>query len=161
MPGANNEVERIATIRVSQDIGAPIHNVFARFSDVEHGTEYVSGIKKIDMMSLGPLHLGSRWNETREVLGRVDDAEMEVTAFEQDKAYTITHHKAGFRIDTTFTFEPISTGTRVSVEFGLNRHGLVAPLLAPLEWAMAGRVREVLHHDLTDLKGSIEGATSA
>ena len=151
----------MATIRVSQDIGAPIHQVFAQFSDIEHGSEHVSGIRKVEMMTVGPVHLGSRWNETREVLGRVDDAEMEITAFEQDKAYTITHHKAGFRIDTTFTFEPIPSGTRVSIELGLNRHGLVAPLLAPLEWAMAGRVREVLNHDLADLKGSIEGVAGA
>jgi len=151
----------MATIRVSQDIGAPIHHVFAQFSDIEHGSEHVSGIRKVEMMTVGPVHLGSRWNETREVLGRVDDAEMEITAFEQDKAYTITHHKAGFRIDTTFTFEPIPSGTRVSIELGLNRHGLVAPLLAPLEWAMAGRVREVLNHDLADLKGSIEGVAGA
>ena len=108
----------MATIRVSQDIGAPIHHVFAQFSDIEHGSEHVSGIRKVEMMTVGPVHLGSRWNETREVLGRVDDAEMEITAFEQDKAYTITHHKAGFRIDTTFTFEPIPSGTRVSIELG-------------------------------------------
>jgi hypothetical protein len=151
----------MATVRVSQDIGAPVNDVFARCSDIEHGSEHVSGIKKVEMMTLGPLHLGSRWNETREVLGRLDDAEMEITAFEQDRAYTITHYKAGFRIDTTFTFDPIPAGTRVSVEFGLNPHGLLPSLLAPLEWAMAGRVRDVLSHDLADLKGSIEGVAGA
>jgi hypothetical protein len=148
----------MANVHVSEDIGAPVNRVFSRFTDIEHGSEYVSGIKKVDMMTLGPLHLGSRWTETREVMGRLDDAEMEITAFEQDKAYTITHHKAGIRIDTTFTFEPISTGTRVNVEFAFNPQGLPPSLLAPLEWATAGRVRQVLSHDLADLKGVIEGA---
>jgi hypothetical protein len=135
--------------------------VFALFTDIEHGSEHVSGIKKIDMMTIGPLHLGSKWNETREVMGRLDNAEMEITAFDQDKAYTITHYKGGVRIDTTFTFEPSPAGTRVSVEFGLNPQGLPPALLAPLEWAMAGKIKGVLSNDLADLKGSIEKVARA
>jgi uncharacterized protein YndB with AHSA1/START domain len=151
----------MATVCVSRDISAPIDRVFALFTDIEHGPERVSGIKKVEMMSFGPLHLGSKWNETREVIGRPDDAQMEITAFEQNKSYTITHHKAGVRIDTTFTFESVSAGTRVSVEFGLNPQGLPPALLAPLEWAMAGKVKDVLSHDLADLKGSIERVARA
>jgi hypothetical protein len=86
---------------------------------------------------------------------------MEVTAFELNRAYTITHHKAGVRMDAEFTFEPIAGGTRaggtkVSIEFGLGHQGLPPGLLSPLEWAIAGKVRDVLTHDLTDLKQSIE-----
>lgn len=146
----------MATVRVSRDISAPIEHVFAMFTDIEHGAEHVSGIKKVDMMTLGPLHLGSKWNETREVLGRLDDAAMEVTAFEHNRGYTITHHKVGVRIDTVFTFEPVERGTRVSVEFGLNPHGLPPAFLSPLEWAMKRTVREVLGQDLLDLKQTLE-----
>jgi len=146
----------MATVRVSRDIGASVDSVFEMFTDVEHGPRRVSSIKKIDMMTFGPLRLGSRWNETREVLGRLDDAEMEITAFERNKSYTITHHKAGVRIDTTFTFEPIEAGTRVSIEFGLNPQGLPPALLSPLEWAMSAKVRDVLGQDLLDLKESVE-----
>jgi hypothetical protein len=146
----------MATIRVFQDIRAPLQDVFAMFTDIERGASSVSGIKKIEMMSIGPLHLGSKWNETREVLGRLDDAEMEVTAFERNRSYTITHRKAGVRIDAVFTFEPVLDGTRVSIDFGLNPQGLPPALLSPLEWAMAGRVRDALSHDLVDLKGMVE-----
>jgi uncharacterized protein YndB with AHSA1/START domain len=146
----------MATVRVSRDINAPIAEVFDLFTDIERGADRVSGIKKVEMMTFGPLRLGSKWNETREVLGRIDDAQMEITAFEQNKTYTITHHKGGVRIDTTFTFESVPAGTRVSVEFGVNPHGLPPALLAPLEWAMAGKVKEVLGQDLQDLKTSVE-----
>lgn len=146
----------MATVRVSQDIGAPLDSVFELFTDIEHGPRRVSGIKKVEMMTFGPLRLGSRWNETREVLGRLDDAEMEITAFERNHSYTITHHKGGVRIDTMFTFESIDTGTRVSIEFGLNPQGLPPALLSPVEWAMSGRVRDVLGRDLLDLKESVE-----
>jgi len=146
----------MATVKVSSDIGAPVDVVFARFTDIDHAVEHVGGIKDIQVLTQGAFALGTRWNETREVLGRLDDAEMEVTAFEKNRAYTITHHKGGVRIDTTFTFEPTPTGTTVSLEFGLNSQGLPPALLAPLRWAISGKVHDVLAHDVSDLKSSVE-----
>ena len=59
---------------------------------------------------------------------------------------------AGVRIDTTFLFEPAGDATKVSVEFELESGGLPPGLLAPLGWAIAGKVEDVLRHDLSDLK---------
>jgi polyketide cyclase/dehydrase/lipid transport protein len=145
----------MATVKVSTEMRAPVEQVFGLFTDIEHGAERVSGIKKIEVLTTGPFELGTRWRETREVLGRLDDAEMEVTSFELNRQYTVTHHKAGVRIDTVFTFEPLPDGARVSIEFGLNSQGLPPGLLSPLEWALAGKVRDVLSQDLSDLKASI------
>jgi uncharacterized protein YndB with AHSA1/START domain len=146
----------MATIKVSTEINAPVQKVFAAFTDIEHGAEHVSAIKKIDILSPGPLNIGTRWLETREVLGRLDDAEMEVTAFERNRTYTLTHHKGGVRIDSVFTFEPVPAGTKVSIEFEMNNQGLPPGLLLPLEWAIAGKVRHALTDDLDDLKQAIE-----
>ena len=111
-------------------------------------------------MSTGPFNLGTQWIETREVLGRIDDAKMEITAYERNRSYTDTHHKAGVRIDTVFTFEPIPAGTNVSIEFELNPQGLPPGLLSPLEWAVGGKVRHALSDDLEDLKRSVEQVAS-
>jgi hypothetical protein len=94
--------------------------------------------------------------ETREVMGHLDSAEMQVTAFERNRTYTITHHKAGTAIETVFTFEPLEGRTKVRIEFVLESHGLPPGLLAPLGWAIAGKVRDVIGHDLADLKESME-----
>jgi hypothetical protein len=107
------------------------------------------------MLTTGAFGLGTRWRETREVLGITDTAEMEITAYERNRTYTITHHKLGARIDTVFTFEPLDGGTRVNVEFSLEGPGMPPGLLAPIEWAIAGKVREVLSQDLADLKESV------
>ena len=85
-------------------------------------------------------------------MGRLDSADMEITAFERNRMYTITHHKGGVRIDSTFWFEPANEGTNVSIEFELDSGGLPPGLLAPLGWAIAGKVEKVLSHDLADLK---------
>jgi uncharacterized protein YndB with AHSA1/START domain len=146
----------MATVTVSDYIDAPVDEVFRRFTDVEHGAGLVSGIRRIEMLTTGPVRLGTRWRETREVMGVTDSAEMEITSFERNRTYTITHHKAGMRIETTFWFEPTATGTKVGVEFELERGGVPPGLLTPLGWAIAGQVTRVLSHDLADFKHSIE-----
>jgi uncharacterized protein YndB with AHSA1/START domain len=151
----------MARIKVSTEVKAPIDQVFALFTDIEHAAERVSAIKKIEVMSTGPFNLGYRWTETREVMGRLDDATMEITAFERNHSYTITHHKGGvlgrgLRIDTTFTFEAVPGATIVSIEFELHPEGLPPGALLPLEWAVGGKVRHVLSDDLEDLKRSVE-----
>jgi carbon monoxide dehydrogenase subunit G len=156
----------MAKVKVSTEVKAPVERVFELFTDVEHAAERVSGIKEIEVMSPGSFNLGYRWTETREVLGRLDDAVMEITAFERNRTYTVTHHKgsvfgSGVRIDTVFTFEPVPAGTRVSIEFELQPDGLPPGLLLPLEWAIGGKVRHVISEDLEDLKVSIEKITKA
>jgi carbon monoxide dehydrogenase subunit G len=147
----------MSTVAVSNEIAAPLDRVFQFFSDIEHGPAHVSGIKKLEMLTPGPIHVGTRWLETREVMGRLDTAEMEITAFERNRTYTITHRKAGVRIDTTFWFEPSGERTRVTVEFDLDSSGLPPGFLAPLGWAIAAKVENVLNHDLADLERSIVG----
>ncbi len=90
-----------------------------------------------------PRQLGTRWVETREVFGRLDDAQMEITSFEHNRTYTVPHHEGGVRIDTVFTLDPVPAGTKVSIEFELNSQGLAPGLLSPLEWAANPAYEEV------------------
>ena len=142
----------MTTVTVATLVAAPVEQVFDDFTDVEHVAGRVANIQKVEMLTVGGFRLHSRWLETRAVLGRQDTAEMEVTAFEQDRTYTITHHKAGARIDAVFTFEPVGGQTRVQIEFILETHGLPAGALAPMGWALASKVRDVIGQDLEDLK---------
>ena len=146
----------MTTVTVDSEVAAPVERVFQVFTDLEHSAERVSNILKIEVLTTGGFKLGTRWLETRDMLGRPDSAEMEVTAFELNRTYTITHHKAGARIDTVFTFEPVADSTKVRIEFVLESHGLPPGLLAPMGWAIAGKVREVISRDLADLKQSME-----
>jgi uncharacterized membrane protein len=146
----------MTTVTVATVVAAPVEQVFDVFTDIEHGAERVTNIQKIEMLTVGGIRLGSRWLETRAVLGRQDTVEMEVTAFEQNRTYTITHHKGGARIDAVFTFEPVDDQTRVQIEFIFESHGLPPGALAPLRWAMASKVRDVIGQDLEDLKAFVE-----
>jgi uncharacterized protein YndB with AHSA1/START domain len=147
----------MTTVTVDTQVAAPLARVFDVFTDLEHGAERVSNIEEIQVLTPGGFALGTRWIETRTVLGHRDSAEMRVTAFERNRTYTLTHHKAGTRIETTFTFEPlVDRSTKVRIEFALEGHGLPPGLSAPIGWAIAGTVRDVITRDLADLKASLE-----
>lgn len=146
----------MSTVTVTGHVAAPVDRVFSVFSDLDHIAGRVSSIKSIEPLTTGAFHLGTRWRETRQVMGRLDSAEMEVTAFERNRTYTISHHKAGIHIDAIFAFAPSGDGTDVSIEFSLDRQGVPPGLLAPLGWAIDSKVRDVLTQDLADLKRAAE-----
>jgi uncharacterized protein YndB with AHSA1/START domain len=146
----------MTTVTVTNKLEAPVDRVFAAFTDIEHNAGRVSGIKNVELLSTGEFRLGTRWRETREIMGRLDDAEMEVTAFDKGRGYTITHYKGGAKIDTVFTFVPEGDGTQVSITFALENQGLPPGLLSPVSWAIAGKVKEALARDLGDMKSSVE-----
>jgi len=146
----------MATIKVSNQFPAPVDEVFRYFTDLERAPLHVSAISKIEKLTSGPFGLGTRWRETREVMDVADMADMEVTAFEPDRSYTITHVKAGVRMDAVFTFEPSKDGTTVSIEFELGRGELpIGWLSDTVSWAIGSKVRRVLNEDLSDVKRSM------
>lgn len=59
-------------------------------------------------------------------------------------------------VETVFTFAPSGDGTNVTLAFSLDTAGFPPGLLTPVSWAIAGKVRDVLTHDLLDLKRSVE-----
>jgi hypothetical protein len=151
----------MTTVTVDGQVAASVEKVFAVFTDLERSAERVTNIQSIEMLTHGGFVLGTRWRETREVLGQRDSADMEVTAFERNRTYTITHHKAGARMDTVFTFEPVADATNVRIEFGLDSHGLPPGLAMPIRWAIAATVRDELTRDLADLKHYTETARTS
>jgi hypothetical protein len=149
----------MSTITVTTRIHAHVDVVFGNMSDIEHGTSQVSSIHHIDLLTPGPMRVGTRWIETRVVLGRADSAQMEITAYERNRMFTISHDRAGVRVDTTFWFAPADGGTTVTVEFELESSWLPLSLLRPLGWAIQHKVERLLAHDLADSKYAVEHRT--
>lgn len=142
----------MVTVTVANKIAAPVDRVFSLFTDLDHCAGLVTGIKKIEMLTSGPFGLRTRWLETREVMGREVTEELEVTAFEMNRAYTVTNDTHGARVDTHFTFEPAGAGTQVSIVFTLAPQTFLTMLVSPLAWTVAGKVRKALADEVLDYK---------
>lgn len=151
----------MASVTLDEYVAAPVERVFDVFTDIEGSAGRVSSIERIEMLTLGGARLGARWLETRRVAGGSGTAEMELTAFEQYRNYTITHHKAGARIEARFSFRPVAGGgTQVEVEFEIAGDGRPPGALVPVWWAIGDAVRGVLAQDLADLKAWSEQRTA-
>ena len=146
----------MTTVTVNSLIDAPVERVFEVFTDLDHISERVKGVKLIESLTAGEFNLRTRWRETRHILGRDVSEEMKVTAFEKNRGYTVSDDSHRARVDTVYSFEPADGGTRVSIEFTLDTRALTARFMAPLGWAMSGRIRDALTHDLDDLKRAAE-----
>ena len=73
-------------------------------------------------------------------------------ATNRSRAYTVTSDTHSTRVDTVFAFEPIPEGTKVCIEFGLDPQSFSARLLSPFGWAMSGKIRDLIAHDVLDIK---------
>ena len=85
---------------------APLPAVFKVFSDLENAADRISGIKSIEMLTEGPMQVGTRWRETRTFMKRDATEEMEITAFEPDKHYSVGAESCGCVYETHFASVP-------------------------------------------------------
>lgn len=151
----------MATVRVGTHVERAPEDVFATFTDIEAAASRVSNIRKIEVLTTGRFAIGTRWLETREILGREQTEEMAVTALEHGRSYTITTETTGTRFDCTFHFERAAGGTDVLVEFDVVPHSFGGMLVAPFGWMMTKTIEDSLKQDLADLKAAAEGRVRA
>jgi carbon monoxide dehydrogenase subunit G len=141
----------------SEHINAPVEKVFAVASDVEHAPEVISTITKMEVLTDGPVGVGTRFRETRVMFGKEATEEMEFSVFDPPRSYTLVADSHGCHYVSTFRFTPEGAGTRVDFEFTGDAHSFGAKVMsAVMGPLMKGTMRKMLAKDLGELKRSIE-----
>ena len=149
----------MASLTCRRRIAAPISQVFAVFTDFAGAPDRISGIQSLEVLTDGPVGTGTRFRETRVMFGKEATEEMEITAFEPDRSYRVEAESQGCRFETTFDFESVEGGTDVTMVFTGYAQSLLAKLMTPLTWIMAGATRKLIEADLDDLKSYCESQT--
>ena len=137
-------------------VEAPIDAVFDVFSDIPRAHEMIDQIIAIEMLTDGPVGVGTRWRETRMMFKREATEVMEVTAFEPGRSYTVGCRSCGSEYESTWRFEP--EGDATLVEFQMEYHPLTvfAKLMSPLGRLMAPMMKKCLEKDFQALKAVAE-----
>lgn len=144
-------------VSLSIDINAPRDDVFAAALDVEAWPDMVSQLSASEILTPGPLGVGSKFTETRTMYGRTSTEEMTISEFVKPERVVFTSENHGMKYLVVQTFEEIPTGTRMHIEFGgtptttFNR--LFGPLMAKM---MKGTVEKMLLTDMEETKAWIE-----
>lgn len=145
-------------LEINTTIQAPPEAVFDLITDLTGAAERVSGIDKIEMLTDGPLNVGTRWRETRTMMGQSSTEELEVTAVEPGVGYTAECESCGCRFVSSFHCEAESEGTRLRVSLSWKALGFMAKLMSPLGALTSGAARKALERDLADIKRAAESA---
>ncbi len=142
---------------ITRRIEKPVEEVFQVFTDLARAPERVQGIESLELLTDGPMRVGTRFRETRKMFGREATEEMTVTALEPNRSYTVGARSCGCDFETQFRFHPEGKSTRVEMELKTRATTLVARLMAPLGIFMAGSMKKLCERDIDDLKAALEG----
>jgi hypothetical protein len=146
----------MASFTLSTQIAAPPAAVFAVFSDLEHAVGRIKGISKLEVLTPGPIGVGTRFRETRKMFGKDCTEEMQVTAFEPNQAFEIMCQSCGVEFRTMFRFKSEGPSTRVEADMRSRSLSLFAKLLSPLAALMTGPMKKCIAQNLEDLKAAVE-----
>jgi carbon monoxide dehydrogenase subunit G len=147
-------------ISVSETIAAPPERVFAAMTDLEGAAAWMHGLVRLERLTDGPIAVGSRWRETRRILGREGSEVFEVTGMEPGRSldlYVDGTRGSSRRGEYRFrhVVEPSGTGTRLRIDGEISGMGLAARVLAPL---LRGQFQKAIAKDLAGLKRHLEAA---
>jgi uncharacterized membrane protein len=139
-------------VRESISIQAPVENVFDLASDIATCQRWSKSITNIEMMTDGPMKVGTKWRETRVMMGKPATETLEITSMRPNEHYTIGCESMGSKFSTDMVFTSAGQGTQVTVEMKCQPYTLGARLLSPMSALFMGMIRKCLRDDLTDLK---------
>lgn len=148
----------MARFTMAKRVAAPVDTAFDAASDLERAAEQIHAIEKIELLTPGPIGVGTRWRETRKMMGHEATETLEIAAFDRPRSYTIGCESCGSHFETTFRFAAAADdATDVSVEVNCEPRSFMATLMAPLgNLVFAKMMRKCMDADLEDIKRAAE-----
>lgn len=142
----------MASGSVSTVIHRPPGDVFAVLADVRLNARWASASVSGELLTSGPVGVGTVAHEVSRLMGRTIDVRSEIVAFEADRTLTYVTSGGPFPFRGSFTTEPMDGGTRLTATF---EAGLPGPWRL-LDGVFGVIARRQLVHDLTSLKRLME-----
>jgi hypothetical protein len=144
-------------IEAREHVAASPERVFAAIADIDRMHEWSQGLVRLERLTDGPVGVGTRWRETRRVLGREGSEVFEVTGLEAGRSLDLyVDGKQGSSRRGAYRFHYLvdrrEGGSLVLVTGEIEGMGIAARLFRrQLERAVA--------RDLAALKRHVESAT--
>jgi carbon monoxide dehydrogenase subunit G len=144
---------------LTQHIHASPEKVWSVISDIPGSAGTLSGVQSVQMLSDGPYGEGTRWKETRTMMGRSETVEMWVAQADPPRSTTVKALQNGADYTTRFNLAERSDGTDLTLTFGVE---VVKPgMLSRITMALFGKLgmqmtRKALAKDLAEIAAKAE-----
>lgn len=143
------------TCTLIKQVGAPPERVFAFLADMNNWAKSISAIKKIEVLTPGPVGKGTRFKETRVMFGKEATETMEITEWDPPRGHTIEADSCGARFISTISIERSGGGSTITMHTRTVAQTFLAKLFAPLGYLMMGMMKKAMQKDLDDLAEAI------
>ncbi len=148
----------MSRVTIKKQIAASPAVAFARATDLARAPQVMSGIVGLEVLTPGPVGVGTRFRETRRMFNREATEEMTITRFEAPSCYVVECVSCGCRYESVFHFAPHAVGCEVSMEVsaeGLTPFArILGRMMGPILLKSCAQACEA---DLDDLKRALEG----
>lgn len=142
----------MATVTVSRDVQAPQTIVFDVLTDLEHAADRIRGIEQIDLATPGPMRQGTKWTETRIMMGKPSIETMWVTEFAPPSYYVVEAESRGTHYRTLVKTVPTGDDAcRIEYTFEGKPVSVMAKLMSPMFVLFKGMVAKCFQEDLDDI----------
>jgi carbon monoxide dehydrogenase subunit G len=144
---------------LTQHVNASPDKVWAVISDIPGSAGTLSSVESIQMISEGPYGEGTRWKETRSMLGRRETVEMWVAEADPLRSTTVKALQGGADYTSRFTLAEREAGTDLTLTFGAEvlRPTVVSKVMMALFGKIGMNVtRKALAKDLAEIAAKAE-----
>ncbi|MFF0479278.1 SRPBCC family protein [Streptomyces sp. NPDC004284] len=147
------------SVVVERRVAASPGRVWESITDLRDMPRVLSGVDRVEVLTEGVFDVGTRWRETRRMLGKEATEEMTVTECEPPDRYVTVADSHGMHYVSELTLTPDGTGaTTLRMAFSARpaagrAPGPVARLLARFG---AKAVARALTKDLSDIAAAVE-----
>ena len=149
-------------ITASKHFNASLETVWEVMADLENAADRIQAIVKLEVLTDGPVGLGTRFRETRIMFKKEATEEMEITAWDPPNSYTTEADGCGCHYICVITCEGDGDGTNVTMSMSvvpLTTFGKIMGAL--MGWMMKGACVKAFAKDLDDLKAFVESSGAA
>ncbi|MCZ0979861.1 SRPBCC family protein [Streptomyces diastatochromogenes] len=150
------------SVVVERRVAASPGRVWESITDLRDMPRLLSGVDRVEVLTEGGFAVGTRWRETRRMLGKEATEEMTVTECEPPDRYVTVAGSHGMRYVSELTLTPDGAGsTTLRMAFSARPADGRAPGLLARALARFGAkaVAKALAKDLSDIARAVESHT--
>ncbi|MFJ6633785.1 SRPBCC family protein [Streptomyces sp. NPDC091376] len=143
---------------VERRVAAPAGRIWEALTDLEGSQRVLSGVERIEVLTEGGFGVGTRWRETRRMLGKEATEEMYVTVSEPPERFVVEadNHGAHYVSEWSLRADGPET-TTVRMTFSATPPGGFMGLLTKVLGPLGERaVVKAIERDLADVASAVE-----
>ena len=117
---------------VRKTIDAPVDFVFRTVSEIDNYSEAIPHIVDVEFISDIRSGVGSRFRETRLMMGREASTVLEVTEYVENERVRLVSDEGGTIWDSIFTVSPVEGGTELTLVMDAAPYTFKSRILVPI-----------------------------